>query len=139
MLSSTRNALFLTTLLLSSFSNLILATPIYETSISSNSTASYTPSLSVLAPSPSSTIVAYPSNPTTNNTTSTSTILITSPTGTSISNGTSGSNSTTPSATGRPLSPSVTPVSTSAATSFRELGFGSMAMAVVVAFAVAGL
>ncbi|KAH6719466.1 hypothetical protein BKA61DRAFT_669788 [Leptodontidium sp. MPI-SDFR-AT-0119] len=122
MLSSYRNMLLLATLLLSSFSSFVLASPTYGT----NSTALYTPSISVLAPSPTATYAGSSSN-----TTST---FITSPTG--ISNGTSGSNST---ATGRPLSPSTSPISTSAATSFKDFGYGSACMAVVIAFAVASL
>ncbi|KAH7330512.1 hypothetical protein BKA65DRAFT_509509 [Rhexocercosporidium sp. MPI-PUGE-AT-0058] len=122
MLSSYRNMLFLAALLLSSFSSLILASPTYG----SNSTALYTPSVSALAPSPTSTYAGSSSN--------TTTIFITSPTG--ISNGTSGSNST---ASGRPLSPSTTPVPASAASSLREFGYGSACLAVVIGFAVASL
>jgi len=140
MLSSTQTTtLFLATLLLSSFSSLTLASPIYETSISGNTTASYTPSLSILAPVPTSAIASYPSGPNATVSTSTSTAFITSPTGTSLSNGTSGGNSTSPSATGRPLSPSVTPISTSGASSFKEFGLSSVALGAVVAFAVVGL
>lgn len=144
MLPSTHTTtLFLSTLLLSSFSNLALASPIYETStsISSNTTASYTPSLSILAPVPTSTIASYPSNSNTTISTSTSTTFMTSPTGTSISNsnGTSGGNSTSPSATGRPLSPSATLISTSGSSGFRDFGLSSVALGVVVMVVVAGL
>ncbi|PVH73762.1 hypothetical protein DL98DRAFT_594713 [Cadophora sp. DSE1049] len=139
MLSSTRTTLFLATLLLSSFSSIVLASPIYGSNGNSTTTASYTPSLSILAPSSTTTIAGYPSNSNTTVSASTSTTFITSPTGTSISNGTSGSNSTAPSATGRPLSPSTTPISTSAASSFRDYGLSSVGLAAVIAFAVASL
>ncbi|KAK0103137.1 hypothetical protein ONS95_000687 [Cadophora gregata] len=140
MLSSTRTTtLFLTTLLLSSVSNLVIASPVCPNNGNITTTASYTPSLTIYAPVPTSTISGYPSNSNTTASTSTSTTFITSPTGTNISNGTTASNSTSPSATGRPVSPSTTPISTSAANSLREYGLSSVALAAVVAVAVASL
>ncbi|KAL2067555.1 hypothetical protein VTL71DRAFT_1980 [Oculimacula yallundae] len=105
MMSPYSNIVLLATLLLSSLSASILASPTYG----SNNTASYTPSISVPAASPTATFAVIPSNITTT--------YISSPTG--VSNGTSvpGSNS---SFTGKPLSPSTTPVPASAATSLRE-------------------
>ncbi|CZT11759.1 uncharacterized protein RCO7_08663 [Rhynchosporium graminicola] len=122
MLSSYRNILFLATLILSSFSTSILASPTYGT----NSTVVCSPTTSILKPSPTATFGGVPSNVTST--------YISSPTG--ISNGTAGPNS---SVTGRPLSPTNPPVPASAAGSLREFGYSSAGLAVAIAFAVASL